>query len=168
MAADGAVLPIRDGTADLVCFAQAWHWLDPATRATEAHRVLRGHGRWAGWWSHARADGEGWFDEYWSVIERTCVGTHRDQRDTDWGATVARSGVFTVAQRVTVPWLREITIEGWLTDQVSHSYVAALSPQERRDLVLRLRTVLEGEFTSGLMAVPYETWLWIADALEPA
>jgi hypothetical protein len=130
--------------------------------------VLRWNGRWAGWWSHARADGQSWFDSYWSVIERACVGTHRDQRDTDWGGTVARSGLFAVGERVTVPWLREITIEHWLTDQVSHSYVAALAPPERRDLVMRLQAVLEGEFTNGLMVVPYETWLWIADARERA
>jgi SAM-dependent methyltransferase len=168
VAADGAVLPIRDGTADLVCFAQAWHWLDPAMRAREAHRVLRAQGRWAGWWSHARADGQAWFDDYWSAIERTCVGTHRDQRDTDWGTTVAASGLFDVAERVTVPWVREITVEDWLTDQVSHSYVAALPPPERGHLVQRLRAVLVGEFPGGIMAVPYETWLWLAAARERA
>jgi SAM-dependent methyltransferase len=162
VAADGAALPMPDRVADLVCFAQAWHWLDPASRTEEAHRVLREHGRWAGWWSHARADGREWFDEYWSAIERVCVGTSRDQRDTDWGATVAASGLFKVSGRVTIPWLREITVEDWLTDQVSHSYVAALPAPERRRLVARLRALLDGEFHSGLMAIPYETWLWIA------
>ena len=130
--------------------------------------MLHGHGRWAGWWSHARADGEGWFDEYWSAIERACIGTHRSQRDTDWGATIAASGLFDVAERVTVPWLREISIEDWLTDQVSHSYVAALPPGQRRDLVMRLEAVLDEEFSNGFMAVPYETWLWIAHALGRA
>jgi hypothetical protein len=46
--------------------------------------------------------------------------------------------------------------------------VGRRGPRERRELVLRLRAVLEAEFASGLMAVPYETWLWIADALERA
>lgn len=164
VAADGAVLPVPSASVDLVCSAQAWHWLEPTTRAAEAHRVLRDHGRWAGWWSHARADDEAWFDRYWSIIERACVGTHRSQRDTDWGATVAASGLFDVADRVTVPWRREVTVRDWLTDQVSHSYVAALPPAERASLLDELRAVLVDAFSSGTMAVRYETWLWIATA----
>jgi SAM-dependent methyltransferase len=87
VAGDGAVLPVRSGAIDLVCFAQAWHWLDESSRVAEAHRVLCPGGRWAGWWSHARADGDQWFDRYWAAIERACGGTHRDQRDTDWDET---------------------------------------------------------------------------------
>ncbi len=56
--ADGSRLPFRDGCADLICFAQAWHWLDIGTRVDEAARVLAQGGRWSGWWSHARADGQ--------------------------------------------------------------------------------------------------------------
>jgi ubiquinone/menaquinone biosynthesis C-methylase UbiE len=56
--ADAAAMPFREATADVVCFAQSWHWLDPTRRAKEAARVLRRAGRWAAWWSHARADGD--------------------------------------------------------------------------------------------------------------
>lgn len=108
---DGAVLPVRSDAVDLICFAQAWHWLDESCRVAEAHRVLRSGGRWAGWWSHARADGDRWFDMYWAVIERSCPGTHHGQRDTDWGATVAAPGWFAVGERVTVAWVREISVE---------------------------------------------------------
>ena len=162
VAADGAVLPVRTGLADLVCFAQAWHWLDPSTRVGEAHRVLRAGGRWAGWWSHARADGETWFDAYWSVIEGACPGTHRGQRDTDWGATVEDAELFEVHDRVVVPWTREINVDGWMTDQASHSYIAALPGADRARLLADLRTVVEARFSDGSMSVRYETWLWIA------
>jgi SAM-dependent methyltransferase len=160
--ADGAQLPIQDQTTDLVCFAQSWHWLDEETRVQEVHRVLRDGGRWAGWWSHARADTEDWFDEYWSAIEASCPGTHRDQRNTDWGATVDVPGMFTVAPREVVPWTRSISTEEWLTDQASHSYVAALGAHDRRELLAQLQRVVEREFPAGTMTVRYETWLWTA------
>lgn len=160
--ADGVVLPVRDGVIDLVCFAQSWHWLDEVTRVGEAHRVLTPQGRWAAWWSHARADGEDWFDTYWSAIERSCGGTHRGQRDTDWGATVVGWGGFELDTFEPVPWLREITVDLWMTDQLSHSYVAALSPRDRDRLTRTLRGILDEQFSDGTMAVRYETWLWIA------
>jgi SAM-dependent methyltransferase len=160
--ADGAALPVRSASVDLLCFARAWHWLNESSRVREAHRVLRAGGRWAGWWSHARADDEDWFDRYWASIERSCRGTHRRQRDIDWGATVATSGQFAVSERVVVPWVREISVDEWVTDQASHSYVAALAPSPRADLLAELRAILDARFQGGAMSVRYETWLWIA------
>jgi SAM-dependent methyltransferase len=163
--ADGAALPVRSNVVDLVCFAQSWHWLDPSTRVPEIHRVLRPNGRWAGWWSHARADGQQWFDDYWAAIERCCPGTHRGQRDTDWGATVAAPGMFSVHERVTIPWIREISVDVWMIDQASHSYVVGL-PRDKRDRLLTdLRQIVDSQFTDGTVVVPYETWLWIATRL---
>jgi SAM-dependent methyltransferase len=160
--ADGAVLPMRAGSIDLVGFAQAWHWLDPATRLTEMHRVLRRGGRWAGWWSHARADDEPWFDRYWSVIEQRCPGTRREHRDIDWGATVADPDRFEVAARVVIAWIRTVSNHQWMTDQASHSYVLGLEAGPRADLLHDLRAVVDEASPTGTMAVPYETWLWIA------
>jgi SAM-dependent methyltransferase len=161
--ADGARLPFRSVVADLVCFAQAWHWLDPDRRAGEAARVLRPGGRWAAWWSQARSDGERWFDEYWHEIEGACPGTHRDQRNHDWGADLDRSGFFRPTHRVVVPWVRRLSVETWLTDQRSHSYVAAMAPPERDALMHRLAGIVAARFPEGAMGVPYETWLWTAE-----
>lgn len=159
--ADGAVLPFPDASMDLLCFAQAWHWLDESTRCGEAHRVLRHAGRWAAWWSHARADNLAWFDTYWSTIESACPGAHRSQRDTDWGAGVAESGLFEVGDRIVVPWTREISVDDWITDQTTHSYVVALSPSARLRLLADLRAILDHQLPSKTMTIPYETSLWI-------
>ena len=164
--ADGACLPIHSNAVDMVCFAQSWHWLDASTRVAEAHRVLRPGGRWAGWWSHARADGQPWFEAYWSAIEHSCPGTHRGQRDTDWGLTVAAPGMFEVGDRLTVQWVREVSVDEWMTDQSSHSYVAALPEDSRTALLSELRTIVLDEFPAGPLHVPYETWQWVATRIR--
>jgi SAM-dependent methyltransferase len=163
--ADGARLPFRDGCADLTCFAQSWHWLDPDRRCQEAARVLAPRGRWAGWWSHARADGQPWFESYWSALESASVA-RKEHREIDWGDGLARSGVFHVEDRVTVPWVREVSVDHWLTDQASHSYVAALDTAARGALMVELRHIVTDAFPTGAMDVPYETWLWIARPLH--
>lgn len=162
--ADGARLPFATGSFDLVCFAQAWHWLDPSTRCQEMHRVLVRGGRWSGWWSHARADAEDWFGRYWSEIESACVGAYRGQRDTDWGRAVGESGLFDVQPRITVAWRRRVDVETWMTDLSSHSYIAALPSPDRAQLRATLQSIIDGRFPDGTMDVPYETWLWTATA----
>ncbi len=160
--ANGAALPVRSRSVELLCFAQAWHWLEQPAGVLEAHRVLRPRGRWAAWWSHARADRYEWFDSYWSAIERACPGTHRDRRDVDWGSTVEGDGHFDVGQRIEIPWLRQVSIDQWMTDQASHSYIDALPENHRLDLLSELRQIIEAEFPNQQMEVPHETWLWIA------
>lgn len=159
--ANGAVMPFRDQCAHLLCFAQSWHWLDEGRRPTEAARVLRDGGRWAAWWSHARADGAPWFEAYWNAIEAVTVA-RREERDSEWGAGLYRSGLFDVGERITFPWLREATAEQWLEDQRSKSYIAALPEPSRTSLLTTIEQIISDRFPTGQMRVPYETLLWIA------
>ncbi len=160
--ADGAALPFRDGCADVVCFAQSWHWLDEGGRCEEAARVLRAGGRWAGWWSHARADREEWFASYWDAIESATVA-RRDQRDTDWGEDLRRSGLFEVGKRMVFPWGRHVGVDEWLIDERSKTYVAVLPEPERAALLATVERLVRDRFPNGRMQVPYETWLWTAN-----
>jgi SAM-dependent methyltransferase len=161
--ADGARLPFVDECADLVCFAQSWHWLDPDRRAVEMARVLRDNGRWAAWWSHARGDGEPWFDEYWDRLEDASSGVSRDRRDLDWGADLGDSELFDVGARLTFPWTRTLPIEQWLLDDRSRSFVSALEPLRRDALIAGIQVLLDEHFPDGEVVVPYETWLWMAE-----
>ena len=161
MVADGAAMPFRDECADLLCFAQSWHWLDADRRAGEAARVLRTGGRWAAWWSHARADGERWFEAWWEAVEALTVA-RRTERDTDWGADLEASGFFDVSGRMRFPWLREVTVEQWLNDDRSKSYIANLPEPNRTALLTTIEQIIRGAFPGERMNVPYETLLWIA------
>lgn len=44
----------------------------------------------------------------------------------------------------------------------NHSYVAALGTMARDRVLGELRVVVEARFPDSTMAVPYETWLWLA------
>lgn len=159
--ADGAAMPFRDRCADLLCFAQSWHWLSEERRCEESARVLRHRGRWAGWWSHARADGEPWFEAYWDEIEGATVA-RREHRDIDWGEGLRRSPLFDVQERSTFGWVRVVSADKWLLDEKSKSYVADLAQSERESLLAKIRRLVHDRFPNGRMQVPYETWLWVA------
>lgn len=162
--ADGARLPVADRSVDLVTFGQSWHWLDADRRCDEAHRVLRPGGRWAAWWTHAR--GAPWLDRRWDLVEAAVPGVLRTQRDTDWGADVQASGRFAIRPRIDVRWSRRMTVDDQLTDDASHSYIAALDDRERRALLEDLRSTYEAAFPAGVMTVPLETWFWIGDRID--
>ena len=159
--ADGATLPFHDRCADMICFAQSWHWLDEDRRCEESARVLREDGRWAAWWSFPFADGEDWFDHYWDLLEATTIA-RRHHRDFDTGALLRESGLFDVGDRVVVPWIREVTVDRWLVQERSNSYMNALSEHERTSYLRDVEGIIRDRFPGGDMQVPYETRLWIA------
>jgi SAM-dependent methyltransferase len=161
--ADAASLPVRSASLDLVCFAQSWHWVQQADGAAEAARVLRPGGWWAAWWSHPWADGTRWWEDYQELLERSGAGYSRHQREVDWAQeAVARQDAFSPPQRHIIPWDRAVTIDSWITDLSSHSYVLALPPEPRQRLLQAVHAVLLTAFPDGEMIVPYQTRLWLA------
>jgi len=163
IAAGGGALPLRAASLDLLCFAQSWHWVDQRSGAAEVARVLRSGGWWAAWWNHAWADSEGWFEDYYRLLEARCPGVSRAQRDTDWSReSIAATGDFESVEQKIVPWVRAVTIDTWIRDQRSHSYVIALTEQERATLLREAEVILHAGFPEGQMVVAYQCRLWLA------
>lgn len=160
--ADGAHSPIRSTCIDLVCYAQSWHWLDPASRVGEVSRILRPGGRWAGWWSHPRSDDEQWYREIWDLIEASCATADRRHRDIDWSLDFRGRADFEVSDIHVFAWERQLTVRDWITEERSKSYVARLETASRERLLSDIERVLRQQFPSGVARVDYETWLWIA------
>jgi hypothetical protein len=63
---------------------------------------------------------------------------------------------------VEIPWQRTVSVEDFVTDQSSHSHVAALPADDREELLGRLRSDLLDAFPSGVADLPYVTRVWVS------
>jgi SAM-dependent methyltransferase len=159
---DGNALPLRDGAFDLVTYGQSWHWTDPARSLPEAARVLHDRGVLAVFWNLLMADGSDWWERFAGECERLCPSYDRRQRDIDWGATLETSAEFRWVRKVEIPWTREVPVDGFVADYSSHSYVAALDPDDQERVLGELRSALLEVFPDGRARLPYVTRTWVA------
>jgi hypothetical protein len=137
--------------------------VDQKLGAIEAARVLRKGGWWAAWWNHPWADSEEWFDTFCTQLETRCPGYSRESRDVDWcSESIATCGRFLSPQRHIVAWERRVTIEDWLIDLRSHSYLIDLGKPEASGLITDVEALLRRSIDGEIMVVPYETRLWTA------
>jgi hypothetical protein len=81
------------------------------------------------------------------------------------GQSVRCSGLFDVAESVVVPWIREVTMERWLIEHKSKSYIAALPDPDRQSLPQQVERVTSDRFPTGKMQVLYQTRLWTASKI---
>jgi len=157
--ADAHALPLRDGSVDLVTYAQAFHWLTPGTAVPEARRVLRDGGALAVWWNNSDARDEAWWQAQQDLLESLNGDYGRAYRVYDPAADLAIA--FGDVTTATVPWVRRLDVETYLAFLSSKSYVAALGGRMAGFLHVQ-RELLEATFADGVVAEPYVTRLWVA------
>ena len=152
-------LPVPDASADLVCAAQAWHWVDPERGPREVQRVLRRGGALAVWWNNVRAAGERWYEDQQRRLEEMSPGYTRDYReppvDDPFRLYFADVDVF----RTT--WSRQIGIDDYITWHRSKSYVAAIGDRLPEFLAAERASMLEA-FPAGVVTEPFEVRLIVA------
>ncbi|MFF4651028.1 class I SAM-dependent methyltransferase [Streptomyces sp. NPDC001380] len=150
--ADGNALPFRDSSADLVTYAQAFHWTDPARSVPEAVRVLRPGGALALWWN-LKDRGVPWVREQSARMRAACPRYHGHRPYGGPPEDLSRSGlrVSTAAVR----WERRVPLGTALLDQASRSYVAVLAPADRERLLAAEREALLAAFPDGVVVEPY-------------
>ncbi|MEW1907029.1 methyltransferase domain-containing protein [Kitasatospora sp. NPDC085895] len=156
----GDDLPCHDGSADLVTYAQAFHWTDPGRSVPEALRVLRPGGALALWWN-VKDDTEGWIADQQRRLGRALPSYHAHRSTPqDLAGPLGAHGLRVETARL--HWARRVTVESHLADLESRSYVAVLPPEQRAPVLAAERDALLAAHPDGVLDEPYLLDLFVA------
>lgn len=149
----GEAMPLPDGSADAVTFAQSWHWVDPVAGVAEVARVLRPGGVLGLVWN-VRDESSDWAQRLGDVITRPEAQrmSYDDERALD--------GPFTTPEHRVFEWVHEQDRSAFLDMVLSRSYVIVLPESERDTLRRAVEDLLDTHpHTAGqdVVRVPYRT-----------
>ncbi|MEI7033815.1 class I SAM-dependent methyltransferase [Streptomyces pratensis] len=157
---DGDRLPLRTGSMDLITYAQAWHWTDPARSVPEARRVLRPGGALALWWNDSDPSVE-WIGDQDRRL-RAFFGA---------GAPAARDEATRLIAGLPdglgfrtrhVAWSRRVPIDVHLANIATYSGFLVADPAAARDCLGHERALLSGLFPDGTVEEAYVVSLAVA------
>ncbi|MFJ8754363.1 class I SAM-dependent methyltransferase [Streptomyces sp. NPDC102441] len=153
---DGNRLPLATASAELITYAQSWHWTDPALALPEARRVLRPGGALALWWN-VSDDSVRWIADQDTRLRRhlgaddSAHGTPADSRNL----SQLSGGEF--AQRL-LPWSRTVPVGTHLANLASHSaflVLGAAGEEPTRRFMEEERRHLAAVFPDGMVEERY-------------
>ncbi|MCX5196709.1 methyltransferase domain-containing protein [Streptomyces sp. NBC_00249] len=142
---DGDRLPLATGGFDLLTYAQAWHWTDPARSVPEARRVLRPGGALALWWNDPDT-AVPWIAEQDERLRTFFGATGLPTRESLEGLDVTTREV---------RWFRRIPLTAHLSNHASHSAFLLLGEDDTRAFLDAERARLAPLFPDGTVEESY-------------
>ncbi|UCM89537.1 class I SAM-dependent methyltransferase [Streptomyces marincola] len=156
----GDALPFADASFDLVTYAQAWHWTEPARSVPQALRVLRPGGALALWWN-VRDRSQPWVDAQERRLKRALPGEHPADV-TRTAPDIVRSlrpGAATAYREVS--WSRVVPLAAHIANLATHSYFAVLDPARARPILAAEEEAVGAEFPDGRVTEHYTVRLTV-------
>jgi SAM-dependent methyltransferase len=151
----GHALPLADSSADLVTYAQAWHWMDPAQALPEIRRVLRPGGVLALWWNQTDRT-HGWAKEQADRISAAVPGWVQESGIE--AAERAELDTRTPKHSFRFEWTRSVPLELHLSNLASKSYIAGLG-DGRDAFIAEERRILGAQSPDGAVTERFSTLL---------
>ncbi|GGF37619.1 class I SAM-dependent methyltransferase [Subtercola lobariae] len=153
----GESMPLPDASADLVTFAQAWHWVDVPEASAEVARVLKPSGRLALIWN-IRDQSVDWVARLGEIMGSSAAEDYDSLTPPVGDAleTVEHGQFF---------WDNPMSRDQLLAMITSRSYIIALEPEARAELLVRVWRLLdEHPQLAGhdTYVMPYQTRVTLA------
>jgi SAM-dependent methyltransferase len=158
---NGNDLPLATASADLLTYAQAWHWTEPARSVPEALRVLRPGGVLALWWNTTDLDVP-WLAAQARRLEHH-FGFKREVDRTGNGAAALAdpTGRLDFTRRQ-VRWSRPVPVDTHLANIGSHSMFLVQTEERRAAILGEERDLLLAAFPGGIVEETYVVELVVA------
>ncbi|MGW1197952.1 class I SAM-dependent methyltransferase [Streptomyces sp. NPDC002536] len=150
---EGNRLPFAPGSFDVITYAQAWHWTDPARSVPEALRVLRPHGALALWRNHAD------IRVAWVAAEEDRLAPFTHSRPVNAPEVFTPFPVQVTTREIA--WSRRVTVEERIQNLGTLSHFVVMPRAERAGLLSTNRTALARLFPDGELDEPYRCVLTV-------
>lgn len=158
-------IPVRDGWAEVVTCASAFHWFDHSRALPEIHRVLESGGRLGIVWNR-RDQLDGWAAEFWDITERH-RGTTPGYRSGAWREALEASPLFGDIEEHRFDYTQRLDRDGLLARIASISFIETLPGDVRARVIADSARLLDSHpDTKGLtvFALPYHTVVYVTSA----
>ncbi|HEV2997509.1 MAG TPA: class I SAM-dependent methyltransferase [Solirubrobacteraceae bacterium] len=145
-------IPLPDGSVAAVTVGDAFHWFKAAEALGEIRRVLRPGGGLA-----VLATIPDWREASWAHEVGTLMESMRPEHPffdgTPWREAVRAAGAWSEPREVRVSTSRPTDLERTLDFIASMSWVAAMSEEERAEMLGKIRALIEAGETPAEMPV---------------